>query len=1144
MAGDYTRATFKPRKDYSGILMQQGRVTLDADWNELVDVLDRRLRAEIVDTLARCVTSKETPDAFLIAVTGGKLTIGAGRGYAHGLLVENHGADPLEYDAILGELRGTEPIDYEQQPYFPNAAGVAPLPTTGTYIAYLDAWRREVSYLEEPDLVEKAIGVDTSTRLQTAWQVRLLEAADGTTCDTEVPGWDALTAPSAGRLTTAAVGVPASTDPCTIPPTGGYRGTENRLYRIEIHEGGALGTATFKWSRDNASIASHVDTIDAARTELTLVRLGRDGVRRISVDDWVEVTDDWLELNGLPGELRKVAAVDEVKQSIALATPLTAGTFDATDSTRHTRVVRWDQQGAGVDAAGGLIALPSGGPASPIVLEDGVQISFDTVPAGGDFHAGDYWVFATRTADASVEVLTDEPPRGILHHYCRLGVVTFPDSVTDCRAQPPAGDDECGCDCTVCVTPESHATGTLTIQKAIDMVKSPGGKVCLQPGLYRLDEPVRIDGAGSVHLEGKGWKTILITSGSAPAIIVERSAGVIIDLLTIVTSTQALRTPTAAGIAIALVNTIGTVIERCVLVQLGLLQGNPPGDPGGGTPGQPGDPDPCAPENLKDHVSRGTITDLAGLFGPKSAGGPLIALDGLVLETLIDENVLVGTTGIGPVWAELGTGLAAAKSMDTGLAAGTADANAARYLITFDLAIEDNLMLCWLTGISLEGYSIQMSETRIRGNSLLVCLRAAIATTGLAAPGGRIDVRENQVRGLGYGIAAGTDDTRIVDNDVSLLRGLGTTGREGSLVSLTAALGSGVGTAALYLRLFGGDAIVLVPSLRPSGIDRCQIRGNRITDVVGNGIAIRTLVRSALVADNSVEHTGGGGVVMADKGSADVLAVERNQILNVGLLENTRTSVPVGVLLTQSGDVAVAHNIVKGVGLEASSAVARAGIVITGCETIRVADNTVTDVGPADEFLGLGAGIVVLDRFQRADVLDNCVRRAEAAPSGTPTSEWLGILIGSTAAVAGHGVTTGPLQTSYSVAGKQNLYRVVARLGRLVKAPLPRDSLAVRGNVVEAYGRAPAVLISTDGPCLFNDNRCFLHASEGVTTARLTAGAAVASNNYINGPRAISLDIQVPAAGPWTVLGNITSGPIAVDGTTPLPAPWQQLNIS
>ena len=55
MAGDYTRATFKPRSDHAGVLMQQGRVTLDADWNELVELLDRRLRAETIDIIGRCV---------------------------------------------------------------------------------------------------------------------------------------------------------------------------------------------------------------------------------------------------------------------------------------------------------------------------------------------------------------------------------------------------------------------------------------------------------------------------------------------------------------------------------------------------------------------------------------------------------------------------------------------------------------------------------------------------------------------------------------------------------------------------------------------------------------------------------------------------------------------------------------------------------------------------------------------------------------------------------------------------------------------------------------------------------------------------------------------------------------------------------
>ena len=150
MAGDYTRMTFKTRKDYSGVLMQQGRVTLDADWNELVEALDHRLRAEIVDTLGRCVYSKETPDAFQIAAAGGSLTIGPGRAYVDGLLVENHGAEPLEYDPVMGELRGTAPIDFAKQPYFPNAPaapghGDHTSPTSTSGSARSRTWRTRIS---------------------------------------------------------------------------------------------------------------------------------------------------------------------------------------------------------------------------------------------------------------------------------------------------------------------------------------------------------------------------------------------------------------------------------------------------------------------------------------------------------------------------------------------------------------------------------------------------------------------------------------------------------------------------------------------------------------------------------------------------------------------------------------------------------------------------------------------------------------------------------------------------------------------------------------------------------------------------------------------------------------------------------------
>ncbi|MFX8848757.1 DUF6519 domain-containing protein, partial [Acinetobacter baumannii] len=48
-----------------------------------------------------------------------------------------------------------------------------------------------------------------------------------------------------------------SSDPCILSPTAAYRGTENQLYRIEIQQGNlGGGQATFKWSRDNGSVAA------------------------------------------------------------------------------------------------------------------------------------------------------------------------------------------------------------------------------------------------------------------------------------------------------------------------------------------------------------------------------------------------------------------------------------------------------------------------------------------------------------------------------------------------------------------------------------------------------------------------------------------------------------------------------------------------------------------------------------------------------------------------------------------------------------------------------------------------------------------------------------------------------------------------
>jgi nitrous oxidase accessory protein NosD len=485
MGGDYSRMTFKPARDYNGVFKQQGRVGLEADHNELVEIIDRRWRAESIDIMGCCavpISNSENRTAFEILpepVSAASFTIGRGRMYVDGLQIECRGDGQVEYDASLGEERGKDPLPYDKQPHFYPNNPLLPDPpcaqNTGlTDLVYVDAWEREVTAIEDPDIREIALGgPDTATRLQTVWQVRVLSNVGLHTCGDDILAWNALTLPTTGRLTTAAVAPPASDDPCVLSPTGGYRGLENRLYRVEIHDSGELrapdnAVASFKWSRDNGSILTRVEDIPAPN-QLKVQRIGRDSILRFKVGDWVEVSDDPTEFALKAGHLAQVTNVDEANRMLTIDTPIPISFgFNATKTEWHTRVRRWDGVGDVVTGA--------------IDLEDGVQITFG--PALGDtFKNGDYWVLAARTADGSVEKLVNAAPRGVQHHYCRLALIIWNNPLVrlDCREFWPAE----GC-CTEIVWPGED------IQAAIDRLPAAGGCVCLKPGLHEIFKPLTI----------------------------------------------------------------------------------------------------------------------------------------------------------------------------------------------------------------------------------------------------------------------------------------------------------------------------------------------------------------------------------------------------------------------------------------------------------------------------------------------------------------------------------------------------------------------------------------------------------------------------------------------------------------------------
>ena len=410
MKGDFTRDTFRPRKHYSGVRMQQGRVQLDADWNEQVDIAARRVESGTVDVVGQYGVPWIDPG---FGITGGAVPlIGKGHLYLDGFLVENDDNVPVtEQDEFL--------------------FGYTPTKTAGEYIAYLDVWQRHVTALEDGLIREVALGgPDTATRTQTVWQVRLLgPLAAPLTCATEPAAWQQLVGFTPGKLRarTAAGTTPANL--CEVPAGAGYRRLENQLYRVEIHTPGPRSTAKFKWSRDNGSIVTSWTGQDGK--DLIVTTAGRDEILGFAAGQYVELTDDDRELRGEAGVLVKLSKVEGQVLTLDPSAPA----VDRSTFGRNPKIRRWDSEGEVLTTA------------NWIALEDGLEVFFE---AGCDYKIGDYWMIPARTAKATVEWPADEANpslpaamvrQGIVHHYCRLATLhsngtTF--TVTgDCRPKFP-----------------------------------------------------------------------------------------------------------------------------------------------------------------------------------------------------------------------------------------------------------------------------------------------------------------------------------------------------------------------------------------------------------------------------------------------------------------------------------------------------------------------------------------------------------------------------------------------------------------------------------------------------------------------------------------------------------------------------------
>ena len=579
MAFDVSRFTFDAWKDYFGVVMEQGRVQTDADWNEWLAEFARRVDAEALDTLGHAVVPATTPDGFRIMIPqgGGAISIGCGRMYVDGLLVENHGpwadgaydTSNAVWDPALEELSGApQPppppghgqfIDFTRQRYAPGAS-LAKLVAGQQYVAYLDVWRRPVVYLQDAGLVDKAIGIDTSGRVQTVWQVKLMPVQSGAGWDCHTPDSKIFPGPSAGRLSSGVVANPTA-GPCCLTTGAGYTGVENQLYRVEIHGGGSPGDpanpngATFKWSRENGSVATLVtdiepgtNSLNAPACQLTVASLGRDDVLGFAPGNWIELIDETLDLTVGAGEMYLIDSVDVAARTITLTAQLQAKshfTYAAPSTASVTRIRRWDQSGVVYEAdgktvwcdlgqagSGGVIPVPASD--TTLILEDGVVVTFSLASASGAFNVGDFWAFAARTADGQVDPLVNAPPFGLHHHYTKLSFLTWPNgSASDCRNPWPHAGQGGGCCCGVTVGPNGQFA---TIQNAIDSLVSTGGEVSIQPGRYF--EYVALQGRTDIVIKGCGPLTRIVSpalqkggAGSAAPVATSSGLKAVVEIL-------------------------------------------------------------------------------------------------------------------------------------------------------------------------------------------------------------------------------------------------------------------------------------------------------------------------------------------------------------------------------------------------------------------------------------------------------------------------------------------------------------------------------------------------------------------------------------------------------------------------------------
>jgi hypothetical protein len=432
MKTEISRDSHQPEKRYSGVYQQQGRMLTDADWNELVDILKGRLNDALKDVV--------------------------GNGSPLHRNVVNNEADPpklkwgyVYVDGIQAVVRPDQiaalspDFDYGHQEDFPAPPDL-PAAGAGDFIFYANVWERTVTPLMDERLRDKGLhGADTGTRKQTLAQVKWCpyDAADPAQPDNDAE--TSLKNPGKGDARLSATLLQKNIEPDQCDPCASQLDVAsvvgNYLFRIEVHD--VQGDAdsptaiTLKWSSENG--AEQFEAL-AAKEDMPAGFISDKRIYEFFDETSERHLGVHLENNeDTPWEPARVA-LREIKEP---SDPYTVPDIPGSPETR-TYVRRWDgyctlnlsaNTLTGVDRGVSLSTTKAENSLGYVKIDDRLQIVLDSIKLDLElnakkFVAGDYWLTDVREdehdpldPDKTSDLLINDPPHGIEHHYLTLGKV-------------------------------------------------------------------------------------------------------------------------------------------------------------------------------------------------------------------------------------------------------------------------------------------------------------------------------------------------------------------------------------------------------------------------------------------------------------------------------------------------------------------------------------------------------------------------------------------------------------------------------------------------------------------------------------------------------------------------------------------------